>query len=215
VDTVDPSGTVDINGGDDLTNDAAVNLALSASDPSPGTGVAQMRFSNDGTNWSGWEPFAASKSWRLAGGDGEKTVHVQFKDAAGNESDAAQDTIELDTAAPSVESWKPKGKNVSPRAKPTAGFSEAMDEVSAEAGGAFTLKKGAKTIGATVSYVEDSQSGPYKAILMPNRPLKPGATYTVTVTTAATDPAGNQLEQDPNPNAPAGVAKTWKFKVKS
>jgi len=36
-----------------------------------------------------------------------------------------------------------------------------------------------------------------------------------TMTTAATDPVGNQLEQDPNLNAPAGVAKTWKFRVKS
>ena len=215
VDTVDPSGTVDINGGDDFTNDTAVNLALSANDPSPASGVAEIRFSNDGTNWSGWEPFAASKSWSLAGGDGEKTVHVQFKDAAGNESDTVQDSIGLDTAAPSVEVWKPKGKNVSPRAKPTVVFSEAMDEVSVEAGGVFTLKKGAKTIGGTVSYVEDSQSGPYKAILKPDRPLKTGATYTATMTTAATDPASNQLEQDPNPNAPAGVAKTWKFRVKT
>jgi hypothetical protein len=210
-----PTGSVTINGGDDFTNDAAVNLALTADDPPPNSGVAQMRFSNDGTNWSGWEPFAASKSWSLAGGDGEKTVHVQFKDAAGNESDTVQDSIGLDTAAPSVEVWKPKGKNVSPRAKPTVIFSEAMDEVTVEAGGAFTLKKGAKIIGGTVSYVEDSQGGPYKAILKPDRPLKPGATYTATMTTAATDPASNQLEQDPNPNAPAGVAKTWKFRVKT
>jgi hypothetical protein len=98
------------------------------------------------------------------------------------------------------------------------GGSGFLTDVSSVAGGglhSLALKKGTKTIGATVSYVEDSQSGPYKAILKPNKPLKPGVTYMATLTTAATDPAGNQLEQDPNPNAPAGVAKTWKFRVKS
>ena len=145
VDTVDPSGTVEINGGDDLTNDAAVNLTLSADDPSPGTGVAEMSFSNDGATWSIPEPFATSKSWNLSGGDGEKTVHVRYRDAAGNET-TAQDTVELDTTAPSVETWNPKGKKVSPRAKPSVTFSEEMDEATVEASTSgkpttFMLKK--------------------------------------------------------------------------
>jgi hypothetical protein len=218
VDTVDPSGTVEINGGDAYTNDDAVNLTLSADDPSPASGVAEMGFSNDGTTWSAWEPFATSKPWTLAGGNGEKTVHVRFKDAAGNESAAAQDTIVLDTAAPSVETWMPKGRKVSPRAKPTVAFSEAMDEASVEAitdgkPTTFILKKGAIVLRASVTYVEVSQSGPYKAILKPNRPLKPGVTYTVTVTTAATDAAGNALDQ--NPNTAGEQPKVWKFTVKS
>jgi hypothetical protein len=218
VDTVDPSGTVEINGGDAYTNDVAVNLTLSADDPSPASGVAEMGFSNDGTTWSAWEPFATSKSWTLPGGNGEKTVHVRFKDVAGNESAAAQDTIVLDTAAPSVETWMPKGRKVSPRAKPTVAFSEAMDEASVEAitdgkPTTFILKKGAIVLRASVTYVEVSQSGPYKAILKPNRPLKPGVTYTVTVTTAATDAAGNALDQ--NPNTAGEQPKVWKFTVKS
>jgi hypothetical protein len=107
------------------------------------------------------------------------------------------------TRSPSVETWKPKGKKVSPRAKPTVTFSEATDAGSVEAAGTFTLKKGTTVLLASVEYVEDSQSGPYKAIQKPTRPLKPGATYTATVTAAATDAAGNAL-----------VAKTWTFKVK-
>jgi hypothetical protein len=50
-------------------------------------------------------------------------------------------------------------------------------------------------------------------ILKPNRPLKPGVTYTVTVTTAATDAAGNALDQ--NPNTAGEQPKVWKFTVKS
>jgi alpha-tubulin suppressor-like RCC1 family protein len=206
VDTVDPSGTVEINGGDASTNDAAVNLTLSADDPSPGTGVAEMSFSNDGTTWSVPEPFATSKSWILASGDGEKTVHVRYKDAAGNEA-TAQDTIELDTAAPSVETWLPKGKKVSPRVKPTVTFSEEMDETSVEASTdgkptTFILKKGIKVIPATVAYTESGTT--FKAVLTPTKPLKRGTTYTATVTTAATDAAGNAV-----------ATKTWKFTVRS
>lgn len=218
VDTVDPSGTVEINGGDAYTNDAAVNLTLSADDPSPASGVAEMSFSNDGTTWSAWEPFATSKYLTLAGGDGEKTVQARFKDAAGNESGAVQDAIVLDTAAPSVETWMPKGRKVSPGAKPTVRFSEAMDEASVEAITAgkpttFILKKGATVLPASITYVEVSQSGPYKAILKPDKPLKPGATYTATVTTDATDAVGNTLDQ--NPNTAGEQPKVWKFTVKS
>ncbi len=52
-----------------------------------------MRFSNDGTNWSEWEPYATSKTWTLSRGRGIKTVYVEFRDEAGNVSDAAKDTI--------------------------------------------------------------------------------------------------------------------------
>jgi hypothetical protein len=102
VDTAAPSGTVNINGGDAFTNNTTVNLTLSADDPSPGSGVAEMRFSEDGTTWSEWEAFATAKTWTVSGGDGEKIVYVQFKDAAGNESATAQDTIGLDTVDPTT-----------------------------------------------------------------------------------------------------------------
>lgn len=98
LDTVLPAGTVLINGGAAYTNSTAVSLALSASDDR--SGVAQMRFSNDGSSWSTWEAYATSKSWTMAAGDGTKTVYAQYRDAAGNVSSSAADTIILDATAP-------------------------------------------------------------------------------------------------------------------
>ena len=99
VDTTAPAGSVKIDGGAAYTKNTAVKLALSAEDLN---GVESMRFSNDGINWSAWEPYAASKSWTLSGGNGTRTVHAQYRDKAGNVSTAARDTITLDTAAPNT-----------------------------------------------------------------------------------------------------------------
>jgi hypothetical protein len=100
VDPTPPTGSVSINGNAPVTNSTSVTLSLSASD---NTGVSSMRFSNDGVSWSGWEAYGTKKSWNLTPGDGAtKTVYAQFKDAAGNTSASAWDTISLDTTAPSV-----------------------------------------------------------------------------------------------------------------
>jgi hypothetical protein len=93
-DTVIPKGTISINGGAASTASRSVTLRLSASDPSPASGVAYMRFRNGGTTtWSSWLAYSTSKSWRLTAGAGTKTVYVQYKDRAGNVSAAASDTI--------------------------------------------------------------------------------------------------------------------------
>jgi len=101
VDKTGPTGTVSINGGADWTNTLTATLTLSGTDS--GSGVSKMRFSNDNSNWSGWETYATTRSnWTLAGGDGTKTVWAQFQDAAGNTSTTViKDTITLDTAPPS------------------------------------------------------------------------------------------------------------------
>jgi hypothetical protein len=100
-DTTPPSGTVTIAGGAALTKTATVSLTLAATDNS-GT-VSQMRFSNDNATYSAWEAYATSRAgWPLTTGDGTKTVWAQFKDAAGNLSATANDTITLDTMAPTV-----------------------------------------------------------------------------------------------------------------
>ncbi len=99
LDTLAPSGTILINGGATYTNSTAVNLTLSASDG--GSGLYQMRFSNDNSSWSSWEAYGTSKSWTLSSGDGTKTVYVQYRDNAGNISGSFNDTIILDATAPS------------------------------------------------------------------------------------------------------------------
>ncbi len=105
LDTTAPTGTVSINAGAAYTNSTAVTLALSAADA--GSGVAQMRFSNDGAAWSPWEPYAASKAWSIPAGDGTVMVYAQFNDFSGNVSSNATDTILLDTLPPSSAATSP------------------------------------------------------------------------------------------------------------
>jgi subtilase family serine protease len=63
------------------TNPPTVTLALSANDTVSEN--IQMHFSNDNISWSNWEPYAPMKTWGLIGGDGQKTVFVQFINDAG------------------------------------------------------------------------------------------------------------------------------------
>jgi glucose/arabinose dehydrogenase len=102
VDNQAPTGTVVINAGAAATNSRTVTLTLSATDAV--TSVTQMRFSNNGTSFSAAETFAPTKTWTLSSGAGTKTVYAQFRDAAGNWSAAATDTIVLDTTAPTISS---------------------------------------------------------------------------------------------------------------
>jgi hypothetical protein len=92
-DITPPTGSIVINGGAPRTLTTSVTLSLSASDT--GSGVSQMRFSNDGSTWSSWEAYGASKPWTLTPGIGTKTVYVQYQDSASNSSGSFSDTILL------------------------------------------------------------------------------------------------------------------------
>jgi hypothetical protein len=71
-----------------------VKLALNATDPTPASGIASMRFRNSGTTtWSAWQAYATSRSWTLTSGAGTKTVYVQYRDKALNVSAATLDSI--------------------------------------------------------------------------------------------------------------------------
>lgn len=59
------------------------------------SGQSQMRFSNDGVNWSAWETFAANKIWTLAGASGSTaTLRVQTRTSGGTVT-TATDTVRL------------------------------------------------------------------------------------------------------------------------
>jgi PKD repeat protein len=99
VDTTGPVNcSVAVNSGAAYTNTPMVTLNLAATDL--GGEVTHMRFQNEATGWSVWEPFAATKDWVLTGNEGEKTVSAQFKDGGGNVSDPVSDTIVLDATGP-------------------------------------------------------------------------------------------------------------------
>jgi hypothetical protein len=87
VDTTPPGPvSVVIVGGPNATS-LDVTLSLTAVDTH--SGVAEMRFQNDGGSFSPWEPYAASRAWNLAhfGGStatGSRAVRAEFRDRAGN-----------------------------------------------------------------------------------------------------------------------------------
>ena len=99
-DDTDPTGSLYINGMADLTNDAGVDLFIVFNEE--GSGVVQMRVaaSEAGLTSATYVAYANPAAFTLTGADGDKTVCVQLKDAAGNESLALCDTITLDTTAP-------------------------------------------------------------------------------------------------------------------
>ncbi|MDB5056268.1 MAG: hypothetical protein JWM44_4318 [Bacilli bacterium] len=87
-----------INQDAEYTNAKAVQLNLAAMDANP----LKFSVSEDTHSIGGdWKPLQSDSSFTLSGDDGTKTVYVQLKDAAGNLSEVASDTIILDTAAPS------------------------------------------------------------------------------------------------------------------
>jgi hypothetical protein len=97
LDRTAPTGSFTINGGASSTAASGVTLALTASDA--GSGLSSMRFSNDGQTWSDWQSVSTSAGWDIVSGaggvagPGDKTVHVQWRDAAGNISSTASSVI--------------------------------------------------------------------------------------------------------------------------
>jgi hypothetical protein len=105
IDKTPPTGSLTINDGAATTGSTTVTLRFTANDPL--SGVAEMRFSNDGRTWSDWESFSSTRSdWNLAryGGSvnqmGPKTVYAQLRDRAGNVSQTFSATIRLTVRYP-------------------------------------------------------------------------------------------------------------------
>ena len=90
-----PTGSFTINGGAALTNNPSVTLDITAQN------ADEMRFASESGPYGAYEAIAASKSYTLSPGDGLKTVHMQLKDAAGNEP-VFDATITLDQTAPNT-----------------------------------------------------------------------------------------------------------------
>ena len=104
-----PSGSININSGTAYTKSTNVTLNLSAMD---NVGVTGYYLSTSSTvplaTATGWTAvtsttsYNANVSYTLSSGDGSKTVYVWYKDAAGNVSATASDSITLDTTAPAI-----------------------------------------------------------------------------------------------------------------
>ncbi len=173
MDSTSPTGSIKIDDDASYTNSISVTLSLSAIDSE--SGVAQMQFSNDDTNWSTAEPYAITKSWTLSTGGGTKTVYVKYKDAAGNWSIAYSDTIILITPAPPVAQFA---------ANPTGGVYP------------LTVTFANNSIGDITSYSWDFGDGGTSTEVNPGHTYTQAGSYTVTLT--ATGPGGSNIELKEN-----------------
>jgi uncharacterized protein YkwD len=61
--------------------------------------AVEMRLSNDGQNWTEWQPYEPLLTWRLSPGNGPKEVHAQLRDSDGNLRES-QDGILLQQPSP-------------------------------------------------------------------------------------------------------------------
>jgi len=102
LDQTPPIGTVRINYGAAITPTPWVTLQLEYTDLL--SGVTDVRLRNEGAAWSPWEYVDATKPWTIPQVAGLRTVEVQYRDAAGNVSAIAADSIEYvpDIVAPKI-----------------------------------------------------------------------------------------------------------------
>jgi hypothetical protein len=96
-DTTPPTGSIFVNSNQTYTRSTQVTLSLAASD---NVGVVDMAFSDNGTQFGSYITYSTTALYTVPSGDGTKTVYVRFRDAAGNVSATASDSIILDTSAP-------------------------------------------------------------------------------------------------------------------
>jgi hypothetical protein len=106
-DGTNPTGSMQIDGGNEYTNITDVDLTFSAD--GTGTDIFQMQVSNDSdfSTGDGWEAYSATKlNWEIhdplwdfeiypATDPGEKIIYYRFKDTAGNDSDDYSAAITL------------------------------------------------------------------------------------------------------------------------
>jgi hypothetical protein len=98
-DTTPPTGTISIAGGATRTKTRAVLLSTVATDAA--SGVTHVALSNDGATWTE-RPYVGTQAWTLPPANGKRTVYAKWRDAAGNWSSVASDTILLDTVVPTA-----------------------------------------------------------------------------------------------------------------
>ncbi|HIG98374.1 TPA: fibronectin type III domain-containing protein, partial [Candidatus Woesearchaeota archaeon] len=96
------------NASTEYTFSRSVTLAVSFNDTL--AGVGSCRFANENLEFTGWEGCQQAKGWLLSDGNGNKTVVVEVRDAAGN-ANRTNDTIFLNTSG--------AGIDLSPPATPT------------------------------------------------------------------------------------------------
>jgi spore germination protein YaaH len=146
--------------------------------------VSDISLSNDGQNWSAWQPIAPTVPWQLlAGPDGARTVWLRVRASNGAQSPVFPTTVVLDTTPPAIGL-----PSVAPARGSTAGKSDIPVRISWS-----TLDLGPI---AAASLEVSADGAPFATQTLPDPtltsavlPLKPGVGYAFRV--GATDAAGN------------------------
>jgi hypothetical protein len=78
----------------------SIHVEVAAAVADPDSGVIELRLSNDGTTWSGWEGYPSVSPdgsihvpWALSPGAGAKTVRVEVSNGAGLIATFTADTV--------------------------------------------------------------------------------------------------------------------------
>ncbi|HEY0881610.1 MAG TPA: carboxypeptidase-like regulatory domain-containing protein, partial [Archangium sp.] len=216
VDTLPPTGTVTVVRGaratiDGYTNSLLVDLAESWG-TEPNGGFVQVRLANDVVDLGNAvaQPTRPRASWFLdAQGEGTKTVHYVFIDAAGNQSGAAQASIIYDATNPQLSATL---TSPTPTSNPTITIGLSVVESSP-----FVPDAGAPDGGPIVAALLLAESALFTNAVGQGWPSNSSTSFTLssgdgarTVYLRARDAAGNEgnasvsLELDTTP--PANVA---------
>jgi len=107
IDNVRPAITnFTINEGAAFTSLSTLRLSFNASDPEPGSGLAEMRYTTNSVDWMPWTLFQKTLLIELSAGDREWTVSMEVRDRVNNTSPAANDSILMDTTPPTQTSLR-------------------------------------------------------------------------------------------------------------
>jgi hypothetical protein len=128
VDTEPPLVDLVLNGGERVTTTPDIPIAVSAIDVT--TDVAKARIKVSSNEWGPWSDMSSFRRVDLGPGEGERTVHIQVLDGAGNIGETSA-TVFLDTSVPTASVtftlMKPGGV-VDGGSAIVLTFSEEMDE---------------------------------------------------------------------------------------
>ncbi|MFS0553607.1 Ig-like domain-containing protein [Brevibacillus sp. 179-C9.3 HS] len=146
LDKTAPDGSIQINGGAEITTSTQVKLDITATDA---LGDVEMRISNEKAKWTDWEKIKADVTWRVDYGNGKKKVLLELRDEAGNTA-SFEDTIEL---------YIPHRPDP-PTGEPVTGVELDEEELSLRIGETETLRAKVKPSNATNKRVKWESSDP-------------------------------------------------------
>jgi hypothetical protein len=187
-DATRPTLSVGVAGGRTVTNASTVTVDLAASAVS---GISDMAFSDDGSRYGAWVPFAPSFAWTLPPGDGLKTLWIQVRNGVGIESSPVAAQVTLDTRPPEISQTSPPAYGAAPSLRPVFAirFDEAIDASTWLHGGLIVQAVGGPRVTGSSAYDAATFTGSFT----PSSDLLPGAPYVVALGQVR-DLAGNVIE---------------------